>query len=189
MNNTTTKKSWSTKKKYLVLGGIPLAAVATTAAAAAIIAALAGITGGGQTGNYTAQFKNGTGVAADYSGLAVRASNPTIVGGKLQLPPDLVMFPGESFTMRASLTDEGSSAPGYVSGVVMPGMPAGYTAELTQGCGDNFAMYDQAEVTIKVTAAAEQTPGKSWTLASDAGVQVSLGDKPTTVTCAVYTAP
>lgn len=189
-DNTTTpaapRKPWTGKKKWAVLGGIPLALVALPAAAAAIIAALAGITGGGSTGTYTAKWASTTPVA-DYSTLVVKPQSPTIVSGKLKLPTDLVMFPSESFTIRASVTDAGSSAPGYISGIVMPGMPAGYTAELTSGCGGNFPLYDTQEVTIKITAAAAQTPGQAWTLSPEAGVQVSVGDKPAGLTCEVYT--
>lgn len=185
---TNKRRAWSLKKRWAILGGIPLALVALPAAAAVIIAALAGITGGGSTGTYTAKFAQTTPVA-DYSTLVVKPGAPSISNGKLKLGDGLVMFPGESFTIRASVTDAGSTAPGFVSGITMPGMPSGYTAELTQGCGGNFPLYDTQEVTIKITASATQTPGQSWTLSPEAGVQVSVGDKPAAPTCTVYTAP
>jgi hypothetical protein len=185
----TPKKPWSRKKKLWLLGGLPLAMVGTTAAAAAIVAALAGITGGGSTGTYTAQFKTSPSPVADYSSLVVTPSPVSVSGGKLKLPTDLVMFSNESFTVRATITDAGSTAPGYVSGVVMPGMPSGYTAELVSGCGGDFPLYDSQEVTIKVTAAETQTAGQAWTLSPEAGVQVSVGDKPASLTCEAYTAP
>ncbi|MFS6529143.1 hypothetical protein V8Z69_18350 [Microbacterium aurugineum] len=183
----TTRKPWSRGKKWGVLAGVPLALIALPAAAAVIIAALAGITGGGSTGSYTAKFKGS--VATDTSNLVVKPSNVTVVNGKLKLPADLVMFPGESFTITATVNDEGSTAPGWVSGITMPGMPSNYTAELVSGCGGNFPLYDSQEVRIKVTAAETQTPGQSWTLAPEAGVQVSVGEVPAGATCEVYTAP
>ena len=184
------RRKWSKKKKALLLAGIPLATVATTAAAAAIVAALAGITGGGATGTYTAKFASSPSPVLDSSSLVVKPSSPSIAAGKLKLPTDLVLFPNESFTVRASVTDAGSSAPGYISGIQMPGLPSGYKAELVSGCGGAFMLYDSEEVTVKVTAPATQTPGQTWTLGSDAGVQVSVGDKPAGgVTCPVYTAP
>lgn len=192
MNTDTAapRKPWSKKKRYAVLGGVPLAIVGTTAAAAAIIAALAGVTGGGSTGTFNAEFKSGMSVAADYSGLVAKPGNATIVNKKLQLPNDLVLFPGESFTLRATITNEGSSAPGYVSGVALPGMPSGYTAELVTGCGGIFKLDDiLEEVTIKISAAATQASGKAWTLTPEAGVQVSVGTKPADLVCPVYTAP
>lgn len=191
MNTDTTapRKPWSKKKRYAVLGGVPLAIVGTTAAAAAIIAALAGVTGGGSTGTFNAQWKQ-QGMVTDTSSLV---SSPdmgaTVTAGKLKLPTGLVMFPGESFTIKASVTDEGSTADGYVSGIVMPGMPSGYTAELVTGCGGDFPLYDLQEVTIKITAAAEQVAGKAWTLTPEAGVQVSVGDAPADLVCAPYVAP
>lgn len=197
MNNTITnrralrdeRKPWSRKKKALLLAGVPLAMIATTAAAAAIVAALAGITGGGTTGTYTAQFSGSTSPQYENTALTVTPSAAQVQGGKLKLPTDLVMFPGESLTIRATITDAGSSAPGYVSGITLPGMPSGYTAELVSGCGGSFPLYDLQEVKIKVTAAATQTPGVAWTLAPEAGVQVSVGTAPVGLTCSPYVAP
>lgn len=187
---TDTKKKWSVKKRWAILGGVPLAMVATTAAAAAVFAALAGVQGTGKTGDFTVAFE-ASAPTLDTSAMTIQPTgSASISGGKLVLP-DVQMFPGESFTVTAQVKT-GSNMFGYVSGVQLPGLPAGYKAELMSGCGQtvNYAK----SVAIKVTAPATQTPGVSWALAADSGVRVtplanSAAVAPAGTTCAPYVAP
>lgn len=197
MNTTTAtpRKRWSKKKKALVLGGVPLGMIATTAAAAAIFAALAGIQGTGTNGDFTAKWSLGQATTVmDTSALTVKPQgDATISGGTLQLPANLVMYPGESFTIEAAVTSGGASQAGYVSGVAMPGLPAGYTASVVSGCGAKITNSLQY-VKVEVKAPAAQTAGAQWSLAGDSGVRVTplastSSPAPSGVTCAAYVAP
>lgn len=203
MNNTITsrralrdampRKRWSRKRKALLLGGVPLAMVATTAAAAAIFGALAGIQGGGSTADFKAQWDSA--VQVDSSGMTFTPSNDLkVTSGKLILPTTMQFFGGESVGVEAAVKVDTGKA-GYVSGIEMPGLPAGWTAELVNGCGAKVTgIAPPTLVKFKITAPATLAEGASWTLSAGAGVLVSpLKDAgaaaPSGVTCAAYVTP
>lgn len=192
MNNTTTKKPWSTKKKLGLLGGIPLAAVATTAAAAAIIAGLASVQGGGSTASFRAEFADA--IQVDSSAMTFKPSNDLRVeGGALKLPTTMQFFGGESVAVEASVKTELGRA-GYLSGISFPGLPSGWRAEVVSGCGQKVTGVMPTIVKLKITAAPTLEQGASWTLAPDAGVMVTplssaSATAPAGVTCAPYLVP
>ena len=184
---TDDKAPWTGRKKFLVLAGAPVLALATTAGAMALYFALAGINGGGSTGTFSAEFM-GTTPVMDTSALTVKPSTQaTVVGSELQLPTDLRLFPGESFSVTADLKTTSKSGDGYVSGINMAGMPAGYSAELLNGCGAQAR--NGIPVQIKITAGPSQADGVSWTLSESAGVMVTPGaPTPAGLVCAPYIA-
>ncbi len=191
--NAAPRKPWSKKKRYAVLGGIPLAMIATTAAAAAIFGAIAGIQGGGSTAEFKAQWDSAVGV--DSSAMTFTPSNDLkVTSGKLQLPTTMQFFGGESVGIEAAVKVDLGKA-GYVSGIEMPGLPAGWTAELVTGCAAKVTgIQPPTLVKLKITAPATLADGASWTLGAGAGVVVSpLKDAnaaaPQGVVCAPYVAP
>ncbi|OII14215.1 hypothetical protein BIU97_01830 [Curtobacterium sp. MCBA15_009] len=182
------KKRWSGKKKLLVLGGVPFAGLGTIAAAAAVYFALAGVTGTGTNGDFSAKFQNMYPPTLDTSGLTVQPSGSASVdgSGKLALPA-LTVYPGESYTIQGDVVSSGST--GYISGVQLPGLPKNTTVTVVSGCGATVSPTSAAQVKLQITAPTTQTAGASWTLASDAGVKASPGTKPAGLTCTPWVAP
>lgn len=190
--NNTAKRKWSTRKKWLLLGGVPLSLVALPAAALAAYFALAGISGSGTNGDFTAKWA-AMAPSLDTSALTVKpAGDATVNSGRLDLPA-LTIYPTESFTIEAAVVAGGANQAGYVAGVSMPGLPAGTTAEVVSGCGAKVTT-SMTYVKVKVTAPASLVAGASWSLGADSGVKVtplasSSATAPTGVTCAPYVAP
>lgn len=187
LRNVAPRKPWSKRKKGLVLGaGIPLAMVSSVAAAAAIFAALAGISGSGTSGDFTAKFVGP--VSLNTSSMIVQPSGGAAVTNDRLVLPAVQMFPGESFTVEAQVQSGASSQKGYISSIELPGLGSGYTATLVNGCGQNVEY--AKSVTIKIQAPAVQTAGASWTLSPEAGIRVTPGEAaPAGLTCAPYVAP
>lgn len=197
MNNTITRRDaraaearkpiWK-RKRWLLGLGLPLFLMGATGAAA-LYFALAGITGSGQSGDFTAKWA-ATVPVMDTTGLTVKPLEAAaITNNKLALP-NVTMYPSESFTVDASIVSGGSTQRGYVNGVTMPGLPSGATVTLEQGCGA-LVTTSMTNVKIKVTMPASLTPGASWTLGA-AGVTVSplaTGQSAPATTCPAYTAP
>lgn len=185
------KKPWSRKKRWAVAVGVPLALTGTVAASAAIFYAMAGVQGNGRNGDFVATWAM-TEPALDTSSLTVQpAGVASIAGGKLVLP-ELTMYPTETFEVDAAIVSGGPSQAGYITGVALPGLPAGYTATIVDGCGAKVNG-SLTHVTIEVAAPATQVAGASWALTAEAGVQVRpLGSTsaavPAGVTCAPWTA-
>lgn len=193
IRGTAPRKRWSKKKKALVLGaGIPLAMVATTAAAAAVFAALAGVQGGGSTATFNAEWV--APVQVDTTGVTFKPGNDAkIQAGKLVLPTNLQFFAGESVSIEASVRTEVGKA-GYISGLKLDGLGAGYTAQLLTGCGAKATNEAPTYVRIKITAPESLPAAGTWALASTAGVEVTplssaSSAAPTGVVCAPFTVP
>ncbi|KJL31901.1 hypothetical protein [Microbacterium azadirachtae] len=190
---TDTKKTWSVKKRWAILGGVPVGLVALPAAALAAYFALAGISGSGTNGEFTAKWATGFAPTMDTSALTVQpAGTAAVNSGRLDLPA-LTIYPNETFTVEAPIVSGAASQAGYVAGVAMPGLPKGATAELVSGCGVKVTNSMQY-VKVKVTAPAALVAGGQWSLAADSGVKVtplasSTSSAPAGVTCPVFTAP
>lgn len=182
------KSAWSGKKKWLVFGGAPVALVATTGAAAAIFFALAGVSGTGTNGDFSAKFSSGQPSVMDTSTLVVKPMGDATVASNKLVIPDMTMYPTESFTVQSPIVTGSASQTGYVSGVQLPGLPAGYTATLIDGCAARVSP-SMTYVTIKIEAPAVQTAGATWALSADAGVKVTPGATPAGFTCDPYVAP
>lgn len=180
-------------RKRRLLVGLPVGLVALPAAALAAYFALAGIGGTGTNGDFTAKWATGFAPTMDTSGMTVQPSGAAAVNsGRLDLPA-LTIYPTETFTVEAPIVSGAASQAGYVSGIAMPGLPKGATAELVSGCGVKVTNAMQY-VKVKVTAPASLVAGAQWSLAADSGVKVtplasSTSSVPAGVTCAPYVAP
>jgi hypothetical protein len=182
-------------RKRRILATVAFLMVLGSAAAWAVYLALAGITGGGKAGQFTLNWAT-SGFSLSPSSTASKTA-PTVTGGmvdglyvgaKASLPSDLVFFPSDHYEFSGKVGVTADGAPGWVTGVTMPGLPAGYTATLVNGCGAAVTPGGlPATVTVRIqaneTLAAD---GKAFTL-SGAGVQAmpqSQGAKPTS--CPAY---
>lgn len=166
----------------LVLSALMLAG---TVAAAAAFFALAKVQGSGQSGTFSLAWQ--TGGAKDSATTISTAGAPTVTGGVLSLPSSgLTFFPGDKYVWTGYVKSTGTD--GFISGVTMPGLPAGYTATLLSGCGAAVSTSTTTQVKIQIELSDAATPdGKAWTLGSAAGVQAapaSQGAAPST--CPAY---
>jgi hypothetical protein len=169
----------------LVLGVMMLAAGVT--AAAAFFFATAKVAGGGRTGTFALAWEP-TGSTLDTTATTIKSTTaPTISSGTATLPSGLVFFPSDKYVWSGYVKSTGSD--GYVSGVSMPSLPAGYTARLVSGCGATVGSSALAQVKVEIALSSTATPdGRAWTLDPTAGVQAipaSQGAAPTT--CPTYT--
>lgn len=122
--------------------------------------------------------KPGTGVATANDGLSTMAKP----ANDLTLPTGMKFYPGDAYVFTAEVTViPGDSTPGIITGLEMPGLGSGFTAEIINGCGAKVVPWVESSalptppsvavpVTIAITADADAVPnGSAWSL-SGAGV-------------------
>jgi hypothetical protein len=187
MTTTTTaapRKRHLTKKGVII--GVAIV-VALATAAAAVYFATARITGGGSTKTLTASW-SGTPTSTANTTTEIKTA-PSITSGNLGLPNNLAFWPGEVYEFRANVGTVGSM--GYVSGLHLPDLGAGYEARIVAGCGTIVGEGTNAfPVTVQIKAL--DNASGSWTLTTNSGVQVTptssgtLGGTKSGVTCPVY---
>lgn len=186
------------KGRVLLVLGVLMLTAGLTAAAAAFFG-LAKVAGGGSNGKFAAKLDYVASSFPVMAGSDASTTSPTKnADGSVALPADLEFFPGMSYGFQARADVDGTRN-GYISGVQFSGLPAGYTAELTAGCGtyiDSAATGSTNPlVGIKITATdAAAADGAKWTLAPSAGLIVTPLPKGTTaapagVTCPAFTVP
>ena len=142
---------------------------AFTLAAAAVFFGLAHIRGGVVSTAFGVEFRGTPVVTLD-----------SMVGTAVVEQPDLVLdvtsaFPGSSMTVGTLVAADGNQQNGVVTGLVMPGLPSGWTAELTSGCA--AAVMGNPTVTTPITLVLTMTEdaaaGSAGTFLEGAGIQVT----------------
>lgn len=177
--NTNARRRFTIRRVALSLGTFALV-IGITAWAAYLFDA--GIRGGGSTTTVDAVWKAGA-IGTSASGVSDQVPSSTDGGKSLALPDGLEFYPGDHYEFSAPLGTTGQAS--YVTGLAMPGLPAGYKAELRSGCGATASGSDSVNVTVRITATPDATG--AWSLRPSAGVTLTptdSGEKPTT--CAAY---
>ena len=179
----------SRKGRILLTLGVLMFAGALVAFAAYL--STASMKGGGSSGTFAVKW-TGTTAPVDLATSTVKnVSYANIAAGELNLPTGIVMYPGDTITFSGQVQGNAGSAPGYITGVSLPGIPAGYQASLIAGCGVAVTESAAAPVKVQIKMLDTASPdGKAWSLAAGAGVQASPQNQITAPTsCPAYTAP
>lgn len=156
MSNTITdRKRWTVRRIAFSIGTFVLAGVLTIAAAAYLFDA--GLEGGGETMAMDARWVGEGPVAS--------------IGNEPH-------YPGDTFTFEGKVAlPEDSTGQAYMMGLRLPGLPEGYTAKITEGCG-NLVTKTGTNVTIRFDVA-QDAPGGSWSLKPGAGATLSPSEQVT----------
>lgn len=157
--------------------------VAVAAVAYAVFTARAPIEGDVQAGSFAPQFQTATKAQTS----TASCQTPAVSNGRLQFKM-VNAFPGDVCVIDANIVSNTGGVMGKIVGIDFTGLPAGWTAEINQGCGLTFQSGSPATVRFTVTMTnAAASDGGTYPLGGLAGIVAQpANDAPANPVCPVF---
>jgi hypothetical protein len=167
------------------IAAITTALVVAASLAFAVVTGYAPITGGVQSNVFNPAWNDSAGASTVSTDMDCSA----VVSGGTMTFNVTSAYAGGKCDATGGVVVSAASEQGTITGIELPGLPAGWEAEITQGCGGIVpsAASGQLFVTFQVRMTEAAVAGSAGTFASPAGVTLSPSALVGTVTtCPVF---